>query len=140
MPVSYTHLHNRNSRHNRACSFLGTIPALDIHKRTTGNRARLHQTFTDFLGIHVFNALRNYVGVSSRLRHLLGTGSPHNNRRLRHKLSLIHIFVLLEDMKDGILYAKILLKLYVKALKNGGKLQLDEHIPYTAQMLSLIHI
>ena len=73
------------SRHNRACSFLGTIPALDIHKRPTGNRARLHQTFTDFLGIHVFNALRNYVGVSSRLRHLLGTGSPHNNRRLRHK-------------------------------------------------------
>ena len=36
----------------------------------------------------------------------------------------------------------------VKSLKNGGKLQLDEHIPYTAQMiatltrhqLSLIHI
>lgn len=77
--------HNRNSRHNRACSFLRTIPALDIHKRPTGNRARLHQTFTDFLGIHVFNALRNYVGVSSRLRHILGTGSPHNNRRLRHK-------------------------------------------------------
>ena len=64
---------------------IGLVPALDIHKRPTGNRARLHQTFTDFLGIHVFNALRNYVGVSSRLRHLLGTGSPHNNRRLRHK-------------------------------------------------------
>ncbi len=77
--------HNRNSRHNRTCSFLGTIPALDIHKRPTGNRARLHQTFTDFLGIHVFNALRNYVGVSSRLRHILGTGYSHNNRRLRHK-------------------------------------------------------
>ena len=25
----------------------------------------------------------------------------------------------------------ILLKLYLKSLKNGGKLQLDEHIPYT---------
>ena len=44
--------------------------------------------------------------------------------------------VLLEDMKDGILYSNILLKLYLKSLKNGGKLQLDEHIPYTAQMIS----
>ena len=35
--------------------------------------------------------------------------------------------VLLEDMKDGILYSNILLKLYLKSLKNGGKLQLDEH-------------
>ena len=37
--------------------------------------------------------------------------------------------VLLEDMKDGILYSNILLKLYLKSLKNGGKLQLDEHKP-----------
>ena len=28
--------------------------------------------------------------------------------------------VLLEDMKDGILYSNILLKLYLKSLKNGG--------------------
>ena len=48
--------------------------------------------------------------------------------------------VLLESMQDGILYSNILLKLYLKSLKNGGKLQLDENIPYTAQMLSLIHI
>ena len=39
--------------------------------------------------------------------------------------------VLLEDMKDGILYSNILLKLYLKSLKHGGQLQLDEHIPYT---------
>ena len=44
--------------------------------------------------------------------------------------------VLLEDMKDGILYSNILLKLYLKSLKNGGRLQLDEHIPYTAQMIA----
>ena len=46
--------------------------------------------------------------------------------------------VLLEDMKDGILYSNILLKLYLKSLKNGGKLQLDEHIPYTAQMIATL--
>ena len=39
--------------------------------------------------------------------------------------------VLLEDMKDGILYSNILLKLYLKSLKNGGKLQLDEHTAFT---------
>ncbi len=41
-------------------------------------------------------------------------------------------------MKDGILYSNILLKLYLKSLKNGGKLQLDEHIPYTAQMIATL--
>ena len=46
--------------------------------------------------------------------------------------------VLLEDMKDGILYSNILLKLYLKSLKNGGRLQLDEHIPYTAHMIATL--
>ena len=42
------------------------------------------------------------------------------------------------SMQDGILYSNILLKLYLKSLKNGGKLQLDENIPYTAQMIATI--
>ena len=46
--------------------------------------------------------------------------------------------VLLESMPDGILYSNILLKLYLKSLKNGGRLQLDEHIPYTAQMIATL--
>ena len=46
--------------------------------------------------------------------------------------------VLLENMQDGVLYSNILLKLYLKSLKNGGKLQLDEHIPYTSQMIATI--
>ena len=46
--------------------------------------------------------------------------------------------VLLESMQDGILYSNILLKLYLKSLKNGGRLQLDENIPYTAQMIATI--
>ena len=48
--------------------------------------------------------------------------------------------VLLESMPDGILYSNILLKLYLKSLKNGGKLQLDEHIPYTAQMIATLQL
>ena len=46
--------------------------------------------------------------------------------------------VLLESMQDGVIYSNILLKLYLKSLKNGGKLQLDENIPYTAQMIATI--
>ena len=46
--------------------------------------------------------------------------------------------VLLESMQDGMLYSNILLKLYLKALKYGGTLQLDENIPYTAQMIATI--
>ena len=46
--------------------------------------------------------------------------------------------VLLESMQDGMLYSNILLKLYLKSLKNGGKLQLDENIPYTAPMIATI--
>ena len=46
--------------------------------------------------------------------------------------------VLLESMQDGILYSNILLKLYLKSLKNGGKLQLDDNIPYTAQMIATL--
>lgn len=46
--------------------------------------------------------------------------------------------VLLESMQDGIVYSNILLKLYLKSLKNGGKLQLDENIPYTVPMIATI--
>ena len=35
-------------------------------------------------------------------------------------------------------YSNILLKLYLKSLKHGGRLQLDEDIPYTAQMIATI--
>ena len=46
--------------------------------------------------------------------------------------------VLPESMQDGVLYSNILLKLYLKSLKHGGRLQLDEDIPYTAQMIATI--
>ncbi len=41
-------------------------------------------------------------------------------------------------MQDGVLYSNILLKLYLKSLKHDGRLQLDENIPYTAQMIATI--
>ncbi len=71
------------------------------------------------------------------------TGTMADNRKYYYLKLKENFFdsdsiVLLEDMKDGILYSNILLKLYLKSLKNGGKLQLDEHIPYTAQVIATL--
>ena len=45
---------------------------------------------------------------------------------------------ILESQENGYLYSNILLKLYLKALKNDGKLVLNEYIPYNAKMLATI--
>lgn len=45
---------------------------------------------------------------------------------------------ILESMPDGILYSNILLKLYLRSLKNNGKLMFNDRIPYNPQMLSTI--
>ena len=45
---------------------------------------------------------------------------------------------ILESMKDGYLYSNILLKLYLRSLKNDGKLVVNERIPYSADMLSSV--
>ena len=45
---------------------------------------------------------------------------------------------ILESMKDGYLYSNILLKLYLRSLKNDGKLVVNERIPYSADMLASV--
>ena len=45
---------------------------------------------------------------------------------------------ILESMKDGYLYSNILLKLYLRSLKNNGKLVVNERIPYSADMLASV--
>lgn len=46
--------------------------------------------------------------------------------------------ILLENMKDGYLYSNILLKLYLRSLKDSGRLMLNNVIPYNAQMLASV--
>ena len=46
--------------------------------------------------------------------------------------------ILLENMKDGYLYSNILLKLYLKSLKDSGRLMLNGRIPYNAQMIASV--
>lgn len=46
--------------------------------------------------------------------------------------------ILIESMKDGMLYSNILLKLYLLSLKCNGYLRLNDNMNYTAQMIATI--
>lgn len=46
--------------------------------------------------------------------------------------------VLLEGMDDGYLYSNILLKLYLKSLKDNGRLILNGRIPYSTKMIASV--
>ncbi|HEM2541022.1 TPA: phage replisome organizer N-terminal domain-containing protein [Streptococcus suis] len=46
--------------------------------------------------------------------------------------------IILESMPDGYIYSNILLKLYLRSLKNNGVLMFNDLIPYNAQMLATI--
>ncbi|MEG1705062.1 MAG: phage replisome organizer N-terminal domain-containing protein [Clostridia bacterium] len=44
--------------------------------------------------------------------------------------------VILESMENGYLYSNILLKLYLKSLKDKGKLMYKDRIPYSVEMIA----
>ena len=44
----------------------------------------------------------------------------------------------LQSLDDGYLFSDILMKLYLKSLKNDGKLMFKDHIPYNAKMISTV--
>lgn len=46
--------------------------------------------------------------------------------------------IILQNMNDGYLYSDILMKLYLRSLKNGGKLMFKDVIPYNPQMLATV--
>lgn len=46
--------------------------------------------------------------------------------------------ILLESMPDGYLYSNILLKMYLRSLKDEGRLMLSGRIPYSPEMLATV--
>ena len=46
--------------------------------------------------------------------------------------------IVLESMPDGYKYSNILLKLYLRSLKNDGKLMFNDRIPYNSTILSQV--
>ncbi|WP_050613301.1 phage replisome organizer N-terminal domain-containing protein [Bacillus testis] len=58
--------------------------------------------------------------------------------RLKENFFESEALVLLESMPDGVLYSNILLKMYLKSLKNEGRLMFNEIIPYNPQMIATV--
>lgn len=58
--------------------------------------------------------------------------------RLKENFFDSNEIVLLESMQDGYLYSNILLKLYLRSLKDNGKLMFNDRIPYNPQMIATI--
>ena len=46
--------------------------------------------------------------------------------------------IILQNMPDGYLYSDILMKLYLRSLKNNGKLMFNDLIPYTPSVLAQV--
>ena len=46
--------------------------------------------------------------------------------------------IILQNMQDGYMYSDILMKLYLRSLKNNGKLMFRDVIPYTPQALAQV--
>lgn len=46
--------------------------------------------------------------------------------------------IILESMQDGYLYSNILIKLYLRSLKNEGKLMFNNAIPYNSSILAQV--
>lgn len=46
--------------------------------------------------------------------------------------------VLLQSLPEGYIYSDILMKLYLKSLKNEGRLMFKDHIPYNLDMLAIV--
>ena len=44
--------------------------------------------------------------------------------------------IILQSMQDGYIYSDILMKLYLRSLKNNGKLMFKDVIPYTPEILA----
>lgn len=58
--------------------------------------------------------------------------------RLKENFFESEELVMLESMPEGMLYSNILIKLYLKSLKNEGRLMFKDTIPYNSQMIATI--
>lgn len=58
--------------------------------------------------------------------------------RLKENFFETESMIVLESMPDGYLYSNILLKLYLRSLKNEGRLMFNDRIPYNPTILAQI--
>jgi predicted phage replisome organizer/uncharacterized phage protein (TIGR02220 family) len=67
---------------------------------------------------------------------LMSDNKKYYYLRLKENFFDSEELILLESMPDGYMYSNILLKLYLRSLKNDGKLMVNERIPYNSVMLA----
>ena len=58
--------------------------------------------------------------------------------RLKESFFEDEAIIILESMPDGYIYCNILLKLYLRSLKNDGRLMYREFIPYTPEVIAQV--
>lgn len=58
--------------------------------------------------------------------------------RLKENFFDTNEMAILESLQDGYLYSNILLKLYLRSLRDNGRLMFNNAIPYSAQMIATI--
>ena len=58
--------------------------------------------------------------------------------RLKENFFEDEAIIILESMPDGYIYCNILLKLYLRSLKNDGRLMYREFIPYTPEVIAQV--
>lgn len=58
--------------------------------------------------------------------------------RLKENFFDTNEMAILESLQDGYLYSNILLKLYLRSLRDNGRLMFNNVIPYSAQMIATI--
>ena len=68
----------------------------------------------------------------------MGDTQKYYYMRLKDNFFDTNEIVVLESLPDGYLYSNILLKLYLRSLKDNGKLMFNDRIPYNSQMIATI--
>lgn len=68
----------------------------------------------------------------------MADGKTYYYMRLKDNFFDTNEMVVLESLQDGYLYSNILLKLYLRSLRDNGRLMFNNAIPYNPQMIATI--
>ena len=68
----------------------------------------------------------------------MADGKTYYYMRLKDNFIDTNEMVVLESLQDGYLYSNILLKLYLRSLRDNGRLMFNNAIPYNPQMIATI--
>jgi len=80
----------------------------------------------------------DYLVVTKLKRCVMSDNKKYYYLKLKDNFFDSDEMVVLESMQDGYMYSNILIKLYLRSLKNEGRLMFNERIPFNPSMLASI--